>query len=188
MDICLGPECNSPVHNRLRQLCTGHYQQFRKGNPLVPLRRRQSSFCEFEGCERKPTARNLCHGHYKQWQEGRPLSQLESSKRGPRPHTRKSGSYVSAEGYRLICAPESPYTTRRDGYIQEHRLVMSEHLGRVLLPTEEVHHKNGNKLDNQLQNLELWSSKQPKGQRVEDKVEWAKEILALYEPQALSVA
>jgi len=34
--------------------------------------------------------------------------------------------------------------------------------------------------DNRESNLELWSSSQPKGQRVEDKVAWAREILALY--------
>lgn len=59
------------------------------------------------------------------------------------------------------------------GYIMEHRWVMEQALGRPLLPQEKVHHKNGQRDDNALSNLELWLvQKDPSGQRVDDLIEF----------------
>lgn len=57
---------------------------------------------------------------------------------------------------------------------------MEQILGRKLLKSETIHHINGVKNDNRPENLELWVTHQPSGQRPRDLVEWAKEIIALY--------
>jgi hypothetical protein len=69
---------------------------------------------------------------------------------------------------------------RGGGHILKHRQVMEGMLGRALLPGESAHHRNGQRTDNREANLELWSTRQPPGQRVIDKVSFALEMLRLY--------
>lgn len=65
----------------------------------------------------------------------------------------KGGRKLNAAGYVEVLRPRHPMAKRN--YVYEHRLVMAEHLGRLLEPHEHVHHRNGDKLDNRIENLEL---------------------------------
>lgn len=106
----------------------------------------------------------------------------DSSKQCKNCVNRKTGRHHVGGGYyRLSGYPLHPNSNSR-GYVLEHHYVMSEHLGRKIDTEfgENVHHKNGVKDDNRIENLELWITKQPKGQRPEDLIEWAVEIMNRY--------
>jgi hypothetical protein len=98
---------------------------------------------------------------------------------GARGGNNKGGKIKDKNGYVHLWMPDHP-NCRTAGYIHEHRAVMSSMLGRPLAKGENVHHKNGVRDDNRPENLELWVSIQPSGQRVEDLVMFAKEILMRY--------
>jgi hypothetical protein len=160
--VCLVDDCNLEI--AYGGFCQGHYRRYiTHGDPeYSPLGRGYGTKgCKVEGCDNNHNAKGFCNKHYIRW------------KRYGDPNVTRQKELRTTQGY--VYRGQKP----------EHRVVMSEHLGRALLPHENVHHKNGDRTDNRIENLELWSTFQPPGQRVEDKVEWALEVLKLYKPERL---
>jgi len=89
------------------------------------------------------------------------------------------GRHVKRHGYVWLSLPAN-LNGGQKGEVLEHRYVMEQHLGRKLLPEETVHHVNGDRQHNKIENLELFSSRHGPGQRVIDKIAFAIEMLRLY--------
>ncbi|MGC4378264.1 HNH endonuclease [Fictibacillus sp. Mic-4] len=67
----------------------------------------------------------------------------------------KGGTYIHSCGYIMEYAPEHPASKPAKGYVPQHRLVMERHIGRYLTEDEIVHHKDENKQNNDISNLEI---------------------------------
>lgn len=95
------------------------------------------------------------------------------------PVRRSKGWWKTADGYILMYRALHP-NANVNGCVLQHVFIMSEHLKRPLKKSENVHHINGIRDDNRIENLELWHRGQPCGQRVEEKIDWAKKFLEEY--------
>jgi hypothetical protein len=180
---CTISDCTNPYY--ARGWCHNHYERWRRNSdPLVEARRGRPpvgrAVCTIDGCDRLVNGHGYCKMHYARWRRtGDPLIVRE------RGRNKKHKTVTrTVAGYLLVWAPEHPEANSFNR-VQEHRLVMEEHLGRYLFPDETVHHKNGIRDDNRLENLELWSKRHPPGQRPEDQIEFAVETLRRYRPDLL---
>lgn len=167
-------------------MCSAHHHRMKRGSDMSkPVRPKRPKECSVAWCDKRHKGLGLCSMHLNRLRRGEHLN----GRTWDEPGAWKTGSDGYVERSIRVYGPvprgkhPSDLPTVRES---EHRVVMSEHLGRRLLTHEEVHHKNGVKDDNRIENLELWSKSHPAGQRVSDKVSWAKELLATYEPSALS--
>lgn len=100
-------------------------------------------------------------------------------------HTQYTNGRTNKEGYVLLSNKRGHPNANKRGRILEHTFVMSEYLGRPIMPGEEVHHKNGIRNDNRIENLELRSGHHGAGARVCDMIEFCVDYLKQYAPQKL---
>lgn len=162
---CKTDGCGKPVkRNRLGHgmgYCNTHHGSYlradAKPSPRAAEPTRDRNICKVDDCNnpvkrtKNGVSQGYCTGHY------------GSMGRNYRPI---GSRYATGDGYIKIKIDENRF-------LQEHRHVMEQHIGRQLLPGETVHHVNGIRDDNRLENLELWYSPQPYGQRVEDLLRYA---------------
>jgi hypothetical protein len=173
---CIADGCDREA--KKSNLCTKHYHRLRRLGVLETgrpdrLPNLSQIKCSVQGCKNNAIALNLCSKHYSKLKKhGDPLA-------GGIQDGRSKVWHVRDIGYVMRFDRTDPHAGK-NGIVYQHRQVMGEHIGRPLRKDENVHHKNGNRADNRIENLELWSKSQPAGQRVADKVKWAKEILAEY--------
>lgn len=177
-ECCLSefePSVYHPGQMYCSRRCRVNYLHRRNRGLSVRLLNLKCIVCDKSFEQKRANNTEYCSGSCKRLAAGRRNKGLPIN--GRLKHVKGSG-YITANGYKML-SKKHPNSSKR-GQILEHILVMSEFLGRPLNEKETVHHKNGIRDDNRIENLELWSHSHPFGQRVEDKIKWCKEFLQEY--------
>jgi HNH endonuclease len=158
-----------------RGYCKTHYSRLqRRGDPLAERRTYKNIVCIVDDCADPAYCRTMCIKHYARVRK-------HGSPHITWPKVAPNGTRViDKSGYARVKMKGHP-NANPGGWVLEHVYVLSEVLGRGLLSGESVHHKDGQRLNNAPDNLELWVSNQPPGQRVSDVLTWAREIIARYD-------
>lgn len=101
----------------------------------------------------------------------------------------KNSKTITNNGYALIqkskVLEKHHYLCDWTKPVMEHRYLMAMKLNRPLTPDEIVHHIDGNKENNTIENLELWNNSHPSGQRISDKLEWAQQFIEKYKKETI---
>lgn len=162
--ICRVPGCGLPSHRGNQSWCSSHTSN----RPQQPGDKK----CKSNVCSNAATARGVCANHYNYLRRGKDIH-VKISPRGSNKYLWNTELRGYVRGY--VDGPDGKVVN-----VFQHRWVMEQHLGRPLRRGENVHHINGDRADNRIENLELWLVSQPAGQRLEDKLEWARQLLRDY--------
>lgn len=173
---CNQKECSDPTW--ARGMCSIHYRRHLRGADMDAPKRHSNKgeACTADSCRKRAANKGLCTSHHYRRTMGMDINYppIRRQARGEWGHW-----FINGSGY-VLRQRKLKGQNKVERQLQ-HRVVMEERLGRPLLKHENVHHRNGIRHDNRLENLELWSTSQPSGQRVEEKLAWAREIVLLYE-------
>ena len=155
-----GEEFSSPPSRTPKYCSRKCYDMYRTAKIIKFCKNCNEEFSDLrsrmEGKKSKIFCSHTCHG---EWNRGENNAMYK-------------GGHLNRQGYVII--------SDKGMQIKRSRYVMQQEIGRKLESHEQVHHKNGNRSDDTIENLELWSISHPTGQKIDDKINWAIEFLNNY--------
>ena len=168
---CAVDWCESDVKSK--SLCGTHYIQMLRHGRILPKHEKlieNKRVCAEDGCEQITVGKKLlkCEDHITRY-SGEPAIFDHLGREWVM-------DGMNNVGYRVRAFRSGSKRMRR----MEHRVIMETVLERELLPNENVHHINGVRWDNRIENLELWVTRQPSGARISDLLDWSRDYLSKY--------